>query len=41
MLFRSVFRDLGGYGLLAVLPFWLVLVVGLVYQWLKGGLEWR
>jgi NADH-quinone oxidoreductase subunit A len=36
-----VFRDLGWYGFVAMVPFLLVLIVGLAYEWLKGGLEWE
>ena len=36
-----VFRDLGWYGLIAMIPFLLVLILGLAYEWLKGGLEWE
>jgi NADH-quinone oxidoreductase subunit A len=36
-----VFRDLGWYGLFAMTPFLAVLVVGLAYEWLRGGLEWE
>jgi NADH-quinone oxidoreductase subunit A len=32
--------ELGGFGLAAVSVFLLVLVVGLVYEWKKGALEW-
>ncbi len=34
-------RQLGLYGLLIMLPFITVLVVGLVYEWKKGALEWE
>ena len=34
-------RSLGWGGFLAVLVFTLVLVVGLVYEWRKGGLDWE
>lgn len=34
-------RALGWGGFLAVLVFTLVLVVGLVYEWRKGGLDWE
>ncbi len=36
-----VFRDLGWYGLIVMIPFLLVLILGLAYEWLKGGLEWE
>jgi NADH-quinone oxidoreductase subunit A len=34
-------RTLGWGGLVAVLIFTLVLVVGLIYEWKKGGLDWE
>ena len=34
-------RSLGWGGFLAVLIFTVVLVVGLVYEWRKGGLDWE
>jgi len=36
-----VFRDLGWYGFVAMLPFLGVLAIGLAYEWMKGGLEWE
>jgi NADH-quinone oxidoreductase subunit A len=35
-----VFKRLGLFGFLAILVFLLLLVVGLVYEWRKGALEW-
>lgn len=35
-----VMRDLGLYGLLAMGFFTLILVVGFIYEWKKGALEW-
>ena len=35
-----VFRDLGGYGLVVMGVFFFVLMVGFVYEWKVGGLEW-
>jgi NADH-quinone oxidoreductase subunit A len=35
-----VFRDLGWFGFLAMMPFLLILSVALAYEWMKGGLEW-
>ncbi|NNG16032.1 MAG: NAD(P)H-quinone oxidoreductase subunit 3 [Gemmatimonadales bacterium] len=35
-----VFRQLGLYGFLAILIFLMLLVVGLVYEWKKGALDW-
>jgi len=36
----AVFRDLGWFGFGAMLVFTLPLVVGLFYEWKKGGLDW-
>ena len=36
----AVFRDLGWYGFGAMFVFTIPLAVGLVYAWMKGGLEW-
>ena len=36
-----VVQDLGIYGLVSVLFFLLVLVLGLAYAWRKGALEWK
>ena len=35
------FRQLGWFGLVEMLLFTLVLVVGLVYAWRKGALDWK
>ena len=35
-----VLRELGMFGLLSMLVFLAVLVVGFVYEWKKGALEW-
>ena len=35
-----VFRDLGWFGFLAMMPFLFVLTAALVYEWMKGGLAW-
>jgi NADH-quinone oxidoreductase subunit A len=35
-----VFRDLGWFGFFAAAPFLGVLVLALVYEWMKGGLDW-
>lgn len=35
-----VFKQLGLYGFLVISVFLLLLVVGLVYEWRKGALEW-
>ena len=34
-------RDLGVYGLAVMAVFTIILVVGFVYEWKKGGLEWE
>lgn len=34
-------RDLGAYGLLSIAVFFGILVLGLVYAWRKGALEWK
>ena len=36
----AVFQELGWYGYWAMVVFAVPLVVGLVYEWCKGGLEW-
>lgn len=36
-----VFRRLGLTSFIAILVFLLLLVVGLIYEWKKGGLEWE
>ncbi len=36
----AVFTELGWYGYVAMLVFAVPLVVGLVYEWMKGGLDW-
>ena len=36
-----VARQLGGYGFAAAMVFLGVLIVGLIYEWRKGGLEWE
>lgn len=33
-------QRLGGFALLAMLQFLLILTIGLVYEWKKGALEW-
>jgi NADH-quinone oxidoreductase subunit A len=35
------FRELGWFGFVAMLIFLGVLVLGLIYEWRKGALEWR
>ena len=36
-----VVQDLGIYGLVSIIFFLVVLVLGLVYAWRKGALEWK
>jgi NADH-quinone oxidoreductase subunit A len=36
----AVFTDLGWFGYGAMVVFTIPLAVGLVYEWMKGGLEW-
>ncbi len=36
----ALFRDLGAYGFAAMAIFTVPLVVGLLYEWRKGALEW-
>jgi NADH-quinone oxidoreductase subunit A len=36
-----VFRQLGLYGFLTIAVFLLLLIVGLLYEWRKGALEWQ
>jgi NADH-quinone oxidoreductase subunit A len=36
----ALFRELGAFGLGAMSIFTVPLVVGLVYEWKKGALEW-
>ncbi len=35
-----VFRKLGWFGFLAIMIFLTLLIVGLVYEWKKGALDW-
>lgn len=34
-------KELGGAGLMAIAVFFAILVLGLVYAWRKGALEWK
>jgi len=34
-------KELGIFGLIAVIVFFVILMVGYIYAWLKGALEWR
>ena len=36
----AVFQELSWFGYWAILVFTLPLAVGLVYEWMKGGLDW-
>ena len=36
----AVFSELGWYGYFAMLVFTIPLAIGLLYEWMKGGLEW-
>ena len=36
----AVFSELSWFGFAAILVFTVPLAVGLVYEWMKGGLEW-
>ena len=35
-----VFKDLAWFGYWAIVVFTVPLVIGLLYEWMKGGLEW-
>lgn len=37
----AVVQDLGVYGLVSIVFFLVVLVLGLAYAWRKGALEWK
>jgi NADH-quinone oxidoreductase subunit A len=34
-------RELGGQGLICIAVFFSILVLGLVYAWRKGALQWK
>ena len=36
-----VMHDLGAQGLISILFFFIILVLGLAYAWRKGALEWK
>lgn len=36
-----VFKQLGAYGFCSMMVFLLILVIGFVYEWKKGALEWE
>lgn len=35
------FRDLGVYGFIAMVVFNIPIIIGFIYEWKKGGLEWE
>ena len=37
----AVVQDLGVYGLVSIIFFLVILVLGLAYAWRKGALEWK
>ena len=37
---RAIFRELGSFGFIAMAVFTIPLAVGLIYEWMKGGLDW-
>ena len=37
----AVVQDLGVYGLVSILFFLVILILGLAYAWRKGALEWK
>lgn len=39
--YALVFRELGLYGLAAIGLFFVILVIGFVYEWKKGALQWE
>lgn len=36
-----VLKEIGLFGFIAMLIFLLILVVGFIYEWMKGALEWE
>ncbi len=36
----AVFQELGWFGFWAMFVFTIPLAIGLIYEWMKGGLEW-
>jgi NADH-quinone oxidoreductase subunit A len=36
----AVFQDLGWFGFMSMFIFTIPLAIGLIYEWMKGGLEW-
>ena len=39
--FRNVINQIGLFGFLAMMLFLGILVVGFIYEWMKGALEWE
>lgn len=39
--YATVARQLGVFGLLVMGTFFIVLTIGFVYEWRKGGMEWE
>jgi len=37
----AVYKELGWFGFFSMLIFLAILVVGFVYEWMKGALEWE
>jgi NADH-quinone oxidoreductase subunit A len=37
----TIMKSLGAVGLISVLFFLFILILGLVYAWKKGALEWK
>lgn len=36
-----VLKEIGGFGFIAMMIFLGILIVGFVYEWMKGALEWE
>lgn len=36
-----VLKEIGGFGFVSMLIFLAILVVGFIYEWMKGALEWE
>jgi NADH-quinone oxidoreductase subunit A len=36
----AVFQELGWFGFVAMFVFTIPLAIGLIYEWMKGGLDW-
>jgi NADH-quinone oxidoreductase subunit A len=37
----TVINDIGAFGFLSMMLFLAILVVGFIYEWMKGALEWE